>query len=66
MSERNGFGPGVPCWVDTWQPDATAVAARGLGGTVVAGPFDTAISRDAVIADPAGAVFSVTTAPHQR
>ncbi len=22
MSERNGFEPGVPCWVDTWQPDA--------------------------------------------
>ena len=24
MSERNGFQPGVPCWVDTWQPDADA------------------------------------------
>jgi uncharacterized protein len=24
MSERNGFAPGVPCWVDTWQPDADA------------------------------------------
>ncbi len=25
MSERDGFEPGVPCWVDTWQadPDAT-------------------------------------------
>jgi hypothetical protein len=30
---------------------------------VLAGPFDSAISRDAVIADPAGAVFSVSTAP---
>jgi uncharacterized protein len=27
MSERDGYEPGVPCWVDTWQPDAdTAVA----------------------------------------
>src|SRR3954466_14982714 len=24
MSERNGFAHGVPCWVDTWQPDADA------------------------------------------
>jgi len=24
MSERDGFAPGVPCWVDTWQPDADA------------------------------------------
>ncbi|MGH2983300.1 MAG: VOC family protein [Solirubrobacterales bacterium] len=24
MSERNGFENGVPCWVDTWQPDADA------------------------------------------
>jgi len=21
MSERDGYEPGVPCWVDTWQPD---------------------------------------------
>jgi predicted enzyme related to lactoylglutathione lyase len=53
----------VNFWVD--DVDATAAAAPGLGGTVVAGPFDTAISRDAVIADPAGAVFSVSTAPNQ-
>jgi uncharacterized protein len=24
MSERDGFEHGVPCWVDTWQPDADA------------------------------------------
>jgi predicted enzyme related to lactoylglutathione lyase len=24
MSERNGYRHGVPCWVDTWQPDADA------------------------------------------
>ena len=27
MSERNGYAPGVPCWVDTWQDDADAAAA---------------------------------------
>jgi uncharacterized protein len=24
MSARDGYEPGVPCWVDTWQPDAEA------------------------------------------
>jgi predicted enzyme related to lactoylglutathione lyase len=24
MSERNGYGPGVPCWVDTWQGEGGA------------------------------------------
>src|SRR5215216_3350963 len=24
MSERNGFEPGVPCWVDTWQGEGAA------------------------------------------
>jgi predicted enzyme related to lactoylglutathione lyase len=54
----------VNFWVD--DADAIAAAAPGLGGTVVAGPFDTSISRDAVIADPAGGVFSVSTAPNSR
>jgi uncharacterized protein len=27
MSERDGFEPGVPCWVDTWQPDADAAVS---------------------------------------
>jgi len=26
MSERDGFQPGVPCWVETWQDDADAAA----------------------------------------
>src|SRR5919107_506973 len=26
MSERDGYQAGVPCWVDTWQPDAAAAA----------------------------------------
>jgi predicted enzyme related to lactoylglutathione lyase len=27
MTERNGYQPGVPCWVDTWQPDADAAVS---------------------------------------
>jgi predicted enzyme related to lactoylglutathione lyase len=27
MSEPNGYQHGVPCWVDTWQPDAEAAVA---------------------------------------
>jgi uncharacterized protein len=27
MSERNGYQPGVPCRIDTWQPDAAAAVA---------------------------------------
>ena len=27
MSERDGFQHGVPCWVDTWQPDAGAAVS---------------------------------------
>src|SRR3954447_13851754 len=27
MTERTAFAPGVPCWVDTWQPDAATGAA---------------------------------------
>ena len=26
MSERDGYQPGVPCWVDTWQPDTEAAS----------------------------------------
>ena len=51
--------------VDFWVGDADAVAARApeLGGGVVVPPFDSIPTRQAVIADPDGAVFSVTTAP---
>jgi predicted enzyme related to lactoylglutathione lyase len=27
MSERDGYQHGVPCWIDTWQPDADAAVA---------------------------------------
>ena len=51
--------------VDFWVTDADALAARvpGLGATVVVPPFDSVPTRQAVFADPFGAVFSVTTAP---
>jgi predicted enzyme related to lactoylglutathione lyase len=51
--------------VGFWVDDADAVADRAarLGGSVVAPPSDAAGMRQAVLADPAGAVFSVTTAP---
>jgi uncharacterized protein len=50
--------------VDFWVADADAVAARApeLGGRVVVAPFDSVPKRQAVIADPDGAVFSVSTA----
>ncbi|HTX12242.1 MAG TPA: VOC family protein, partial [Solirubrobacteraceae bacterium] len=51
--------------VDFWVTDADALADRapGLGGSVVVAPFDSIPTRQAVLADPDGAVFSVTTAP---
>jgi predicted enzyme related to lactoylglutathione lyase len=51
--------------VDFWVTDADAVAARApeLGGSVLMEPFDSIPTRQAVIADPDGAAFSVTTAP---
>jgi predicted enzyme related to lactoylglutathione lyase len=59
--------PGAPPrWsVDFWVRDAEATAERAadLGGAVVVAPFDTPVSKQAVLADPAGAAFSVSTAP---
>ena len=47
---------------DFWVGDADAAAARAgeLGGQIVMGPFDTPVGRTAVLADPVGAVFSVS------
>ena len=54
--------------VDFWIADADAAAARAtqLGGSVVAAPEDAGPFREAVLADPAGATFSVSqlTAGH--
>jgi uncharacterized protein len=51
--------------VDFWVTDADGAAARApeLGGSVVVPPFDSIPTRQAVLADPYGGVFSVTTAP---
>ena len=56
-------GEGAAAWsVDFWIADAEAAAeaAAGLGGTVVAEPFDEAMFRRAVLAAPDGATFSVS------
>lgn len=63
--------PGVPCWVDTSQPDTEAVhwvesadeaaaKVRDAGGHVVSDPFDVMdAGRMAVVTDPEGAAFCV-------
>ena len=43
--------------------DATTAKAVELGGRAVAPPFDTPISRMAVLADPHGATFSIANVP---
>jgi len=52
---------------DFWvkDPDETAAKAEELGGTVIAEPFDVpgVGMRQAVLADPQGAAFSITKAP---
>ncbi len=63
MMPAEGRPPG---WdVNFWVHDADETAARAaeLGGEVVVPPFDGPVTRDAVLADPQGGVFSVTTAP---
>jgi predicted enzyme related to lactoylglutathione lyase len=52
------IGWGVDFWVD--DVDATAATAAELGGRALVAPFDTPIGRSAVLADPAGAAFSVS------
>ena len=51
--------------VDFWVTDADDLAARApeLGGSVIVPPFDSIPKRQAVLADPFGAAFSVSTAP---
>jgi uncharacterized protein len=48
----------VDFWVD--DVDATADKAAELGGEVVVPPFRTSVGKTAVLADPQGAVFSVS------
>jgi predicted enzyme related to lactoylglutathione lyase len=63
LMPAEGRAPGwdVNFWVD--DADKTAARAAELGGRVVVPPFDGPVTRDAVLADPHGGVFSVTTAP---
>jgi predicted enzyme related to lactoylglutathione lyase len=59
-------GDGTPGWgVNLWDRDVDATAAKAveLGGRVLAAPFDTSMSRMAVLADPHGAPFSISTVP---
>lgn len=51
--------------VDFWVTGVDSLAPRvpSLGGSVIVEPFDSIPTRQAVLADPFGAVFSVTTAP---
>jgi uncharacterized protein len=48
----------VDFWVD--DVDATAFKAAELGGEVKVWPFHTSVGRTAILADPQGAVFSVS------
>jgi uncharacterized protein len=62
-----GTRDGAPArWeLNFWDRDVDATAARAveLGGNAVAPPFDTPISRTAVLADPHGASFSISNVP---
>jgi predicted enzyme related to lactoylglutathione lyase len=48
--------------VDFWVGDTDATAARAvqLGGSVIHGPYDRPQFRSAVLADRAGATFSIS------
>ena len=61
MSNRDHYPHGVPCWVDTAQPDLPAALARATerGGSVVVAPREVPGFLNTVIADPAGAVLSL-------
>ena len=60
MLERDGFPPGVPCWVDTTQSDPDAAAA--FSGDLFGWEFedrDAGVVRIASLQDPQEAVFPV-------
>jgi predicted enzyme related to lactoylglutathione lyase len=65
MDMRDQFPDDVPAhWAVTFAVDGTdAAAARAaqLGGTVVVAPFDAGPTRLAVVRDPQGATFSIST-----
>jgi hypothetical protein len=68
MPQRDGYVPGVPCWVDASEPDPEAAlefygGLFDLGGKVIIPPFDAPWStatytiRVTVLGDPQGATF---------
>jgi predicted enzyme related to lactoylglutathione lyase len=64
MSAANGDG--AAGWsVNLWDRDVDATAAKAveLGGRALAPPFDTPMSRMAVLADPHGVTFSISNVP---
>jgi predicted enzyme related to lactoylglutathione lyase len=55
-----------PRWsADFWVADveATAASAARLGGTTIAGPLPSPVGKTAVLADPSGVSFSVSSVP---
>ncbi|MGH2870379.1 MAG: VOC family protein [Solirubrobacteraceae bacterium] len=60
--DASAEAPGPHWSVDFWIADADAAAdtAPGLGGSVLAAPFEVAGFRRTVLADPQGAVFSAS------
>jgi predicted enzyme related to lactoylglutathione lyase len=66
VATMGAAGDGAPGWsVNFWDRDVDATAAKAvaLGGSAIAPPFDTPMSRMAVLADPRGAAFSVGNVP---
>ena len=59
---RSGDAEPAHWRADFWIADADAAAARAtqLGGSIIADPEDAGPFREAVLADPAGATFSVS------
>ena len=51
--------------VNLWDHDVDATAAKAveLGGRAVVAPFDTPMTRMAVLAGPAGAAFTISNVP---
>ena len=63
MSRIPGDRDDEPHWsIDFWVDDVDAIARKAgeLGGSAVVPPYDTPIARQAVLADPQGAMFSVS------
>jgi predicted enzyme related to lactoylglutathione lyase len=60
-------GDETPRWAaDFWVADVDAAAAsvERLGGRIIAPPFDNPVGKTAVLADPSGVTFAVSSVPH--